>query len=111
MHEKQRKSEMKKILFKKITNNPFGFCKATATATATAEDVVEAAGRRQLCRKELNGEGRRREQCGRQRKRNERILFMVLMSQAWRAQGEGVEGEGLSRAHCLRVHDSMLLQT
>lgn len=43
MHEKQRKSEMKKILFKKITNNPFGFCKATATATATAEDVVEAA--------------------------------------------------------------------
>lgn len=25
MHEKQRKSEMKKILFKKITNNPFGF--------------------------------------------------------------------------------------
>lgn len=30
--------------------------------------------------------------CGRQRKRNERILFMVLMSQAWRAQGEGVEG-------------------
>lgn len=55
MHEKQRKSEMKKILFKKITNNPFGFCKATATATA--EDVVEAAGRRQLCRKELNGEG------------------------------------------------------
>lgn len=41
MHEKQRKSEMKKILFKKITNNPFGFCKATATATA--EDVVEAA--------------------------------------------------------------------
>lgn len=56
MHEKQRKSEMKKILFKKITNNPFGFCKATATATA--EDVVEAAGRRQLCRKELAGGGR-----------------------------------------------------
>lgn len=83
MHEKQRKSEMKKILFKKITNNPFGFCKATATA----EDVVEAAGRRQLCRKELNGKGG-----GRQRKRNERILFMVLMSQAWRAQGEGLEG-------------------
>lgn len=55
MHEKQRKSEMKKILFKKITNNPFGFCKATATATA--EDVVEAAGRGQLCRKELKGEG------------------------------------------------------
>lgn len=36
---------------------------------------------------------------------------MVLMSQAWRAQGEVVEGEGLGRAHCLRVHDSMLLQT
>lgn len=36
---------MKKILLKKITNNPFGFCKATATATATAEDVVEAAER------------------------------------------------------------------
>lgn len=90
MHEKQRKSEMKKILFKKITNNPFGFCKATATA----EDVVEAGGRRQLCRKELNGEGRRREQCGRQRKRNERILFMVLMSQAWCAQGEGGRGKG-----------------
>jgi len=80
---------MKKILFKKITNNPFGFCKATATATATAED----SGRQQQQQQEnLKRNGKRGIRIGEARKRqgeskrNERILFMVLMSQACSTQ-------------------------